>query len=261
VISQLLRVARLLLPAVAGLVAVSANAQANLPPAVKILWQIVEAAEPQLAFEIAKKEPYPIATAQPQGLLALEQPALRAKGSSAIPVGAVFAPSIIGTGVICEPGRRPGQDTIACLADSDGDGRFDQSAKVQTRFVDWDSMSKIGFLVDVNPVAPWQPLGSPVTAAPVAEVPATAKMNIELTLTWLKSGRGTRFNVCAMKNEGKDVWGGDIITPFCAPELSFPGGRGQQPLANLPSGSLTLVSIGKSSARILLDPPKVGATY
>ncbi|MCL9998251.1 MAG: hypothetical protein NBV68_02620 [Erythrobacter sp.] len=260
-ISRLVGTARLLLPALAGIAAVSANAQANLPPEVKISWQIVAAVEPQLAFDIAKNKPYSVATAQPLGLLALEQPAVRAKGSSAIPAGALFAPSIIGTGVICEPGRRPGQDTISCLADSDSDGRFDHSSKVQTRFIEWDSMTKIGFLVDVNPVSPWQPLGSPVTAAPVAEVPATAKMNIELTLTWPKSGRGTRFNLCAMKNEGKDVWGGNIMTPFCAPELTFPGGRGQQQLANLPGGSLTLVSIGKSSARILLDPPKVGTTY
>lgn len=260
-ISRGLDAARLLLPVTAGLIAVAAQAQHNLPSEVKISWEITEVAEPRLAFDIARKVPEKVATARPQGLVALEQPAVRAKGSSAIPAGTVFAPSIIGTGVICEPGRRPGQDTIACLADSDGDARFDHAAKVQTRFIEWDSMTKIGFLVDVNPVSPWQPLGSPVSAATIGDVPATAKMIIELTLTWLKSGKDARFSLCAMKNEGKDVWGGNIIQPFCAPELKFPGGRGQQPLSNLPGGSLTLVSVGKSSARILLDPPKVGTTY
>lgn len=262
--SRLRASVRMLVVAIAGAVAASASAQAVLPPVVKISWKIVEAAEPQLAMDIAKNKPLLVASARPEGLFAIGELAVRSNGSSAIPAGALFARSILGTGVICEPGRRPGQDTIACLADKDGDGAFDHSAKVQTRFIGWNSMTKIGFLVDVNPVSGWEPLASPVSAAPVTEVPATAEMKIELTLTSLKGGwvgRGTLFSLCAVRNEGKNIWGAAIEVPFCAPEIVFPEGRGQQPLGSVPGASLTLVSISKSSARILLDPPKVGATY
>lgn len=249
---------------VASVASTPVSAQNSLPGTVSLAWRLVEAAPSIEADQIKKNQPITIAKAHADGLVALDQAAVRAPGMSAIPAGALFARSTIGTNTICEPGRRPGQNTIACLADRDGDGRFDHFGRVQTKFVDYRSSTSIGFLVGLSPVIEWGQLGSSVSATPVADVPVAAQMNLQLTLKSLKGGwigRGTLFSLCAERNEGKNMWGAAINVQYCTAELIFPDGPGQQTLAFLPSGSLKLISIDKSSAVISLDPPKVGSVF
>lgn len=240
------------------------SAQNSLPGTVSIAWRLVEAAPRIEAQQIKKNQPIALAKAHADGLVKIEEAAVRAPGMSAIPAGALFARSTIGANTICEPGRRPGQNTIACLADKDGDGRFDHFGRVQTKFVGYGSSTSIGFLVGLNPVIEWGKLGSSVSVTPVADVPVAAEMNLKLTLTSLKGGwigRGTLFSICAERNEGKNIWGAAINVPYCTAELIFPDGPGQQSLGFLPSGRLDLISIDKSSAVISLDPPKVGSVF
>lgn len=250
--------------AFAGISAAPAAAQDALPRIVSIPWMIVEASENPVTQEMAKNKPLRVAKAQAQGLIVITQPAVRSQGMSTIPAGTLFARSAADPHVACEPGRRPGQDTITCLADTDGDGEFDHFGRVQTKFIGWDSSTSIGYLVGPSAVPVWASLGSKVSATAAEGVPPAGEMNLELTLTSLKGGwigRGTMFNFCSVRNEGKNIWGAAINVPYCTDELVFPEGKGQQRLGFMPSGSLSIVSLGKSSAVVVLDPPKVGTVF
>ena len=242
----------------------AAHASVDLPATVAIAWKVVETSPSAEALEIKKNRPIDVAKAQAEGIVELQEPAVRGGRFSAIPAGTVFARSVIGAGVICEPGRRPGQDTIACLADTDADGRFDYFGRVQTKFIGYQTSMSIGFLVGPNGVGGWEQLQAPVAVNAVTTVPPAGEILLQLSLTSLKGGlisRGTLFSLCAERNEGKNIWGAPINVQYCAAELVFPEGQGQQALGFLPSGSLKLHSVNKTSASISLDSPTIGSLF
>lgn len=246
-----------------------AMATSGLPGLVQIGWKVIERDPDSGPRAIAKNVPVTVGKAAAQNLVTLDRPAVREKGRSAIPAGAVFARtmgllSLGGTMVVCEPGRRKGQDTIACLADTNGDGAFDHSGSVQTKMIGYQTSTSIGFLAGPNVVRKWAPLQAPVTATSQPDGLPGTEMTLQLTLTSLKGGwigRGTLFNLCVQRDEGKNIWGGAIVQTYCAQELVFDKGPGQMPLAFVGSGSLTLTAIDETRATIVLDAPALGTVF
>ncbi|MEZ5696711.1 MAG: hypothetical protein R3E18_09780 [Sphingomonadaceae bacterium] len=57
--------------------------------------------------------------------------------------------------VVCEPGRRKGQGSFACLADTDGDGAFDHFGSVNAKSYGYGSSTQIGFLVGMVKIDGW----------------------------------------------------------------------------------------------------------
>lgn len=268
-----MRIFAIFLFVVAGLSGAPARANpaqnvAQLPGLVQIGWKIVERDADTQPRPLAKNSPLFVGKAVAQNLFVLDAAAQRQKGRSAIPAGTVFAKDVISAEgsikVLCEPGRRKGQDTIACLADRDGDGAYDHYGSVQTKMIGYETSTSIGFLAGLNTVRNWMPLLAPVKASAHADGAPGTEMTLQLTLTSLKGGwvgRGTLFSLCVQRDEGKNIWGGAIVQTYCAQELVFDKGPGQLPFAFVGSGGLTLTAIDETQATIILDAPAIGAVF
>jgi hypothetical protein len=247
--------------ALTALAAAPAVSQPPLRNVVALRWVITEVTAPPGPFRMIKNTPVALAKAQPADLFKSDSPIVRSKGKSVIPAGTLFARSALSPQVVCEPGRRVGQGTFACLGDSDGDGRFDSVSSVETKTFTYNRVTTVGYLAGQMPMAPWVPLATPVTLSAIAPGAPTETLTLNLRLTSLGAAlvKGTFFSVCATRNEGKNIWGAPINVDYCRDPIRFrPDVAAEASKALTSKAILTLRAVDETGADVTVEQLSVG---
>jgi hypothetical protein len=230
------------------------------PRAVALNWVITNVKASGGRFRLMKRGGSPIASAQPTDLVTVDGPVIREKGKSAIPAATVFSRSMIGKGVICEPGRRIGQGSIACLADTDGDGRFDQVSAVQAKSYSYNSVQNIGYLVGEMTTGRWVALAQPVTASAVRADTPIETMDVRIILISFGAlpAQSASFSVCAQRNEGRTIWGGPIHMDYCRGSINFAPGASPPERSLIAKATITLHAVDELGAEVSISGLNVG---
>ncbi|MCP5395839.1 MAG: hypothetical protein H6918_03750 [Sphingomonadaceae bacterium] len=165
--------------------------------------------------------------------------------------------------MICEPGRRKGQGSFACLADTNGDGAFDHFGSVNAKSYGYGSSTQIGFLVGTVKIDGWTAMDTAVTVSSLTGEASPETMEMTLTLAsspakWPKNG--ARFMLCADRNEGNNMWGAPIVVPYCTRLLRFGAGETgvAQPL--FLDSSLTVHAATGDAVEVSIDGLVIGAS-
>lgn len=255
------RVVLAILLMVAAPMSAKAEAGIELPSVVNVRWEVAEVFVTDPNLSVSEKVPVKLARALPVKRWAVSEAVDRDRLRSSIPQGAVFAETQFGSRVICEPGRRLKQDKFSCLADVDGDGKYDHLGSISHYTAGLYSSTRTGFLVGPSEVKSWEPLATPVGATPSEAMPANDIMDMNLKRSrYCRHSGCAHMQICATRNEGKTIWGGPINSEFCRDLFEIYGADLGKPIRIFPKTSILVSYIGDDRVDVSLAGLVAGAT-
>lgn len=202
---------------------VNADTQSNLelPKIVAARWELTNVYVTSSNISISEKVPVRLARAVPVRRWKINGVVVKDRLRSDIPRDTVFVEAQFGARVICEPGRRPKQNTFACLADTDGDGLYDHLGSIKFHEIGVYESTNLGFLVGPSLINSWETIPTPVSASPTDALPDNDIMDIDVKRSpYCRHSGCEHIQVCATRIEGKNMWGGAIKSEFCGDVLN-----------------------------------------
>ena len=235
---------------------VNADTQSNLelPKIVAARWELTNVYVNSPEISITEKAPVRLARAVPVKRWKINGVVVKDRLRSDIPRDTVFVETQFGARVICEPGRRPKQDTFACLADSDGDGLYDQLGSIEHYKAGLYQSTTIGFLVGPSLIKFWEVIPTPVSASLTDALPDNDIMDINLKRNPYCYHSGCeRIEICATRIEGKNIWGGAIKSEFCRDALNVRTPSVGQKFDLFVTTQATITYLGKDRVDLSLE--------
>ena len=227
---------------------------------VSVRWEMANVYVTSSNISVSEKVPVRLARALPVKRWATSGVVTKDRFRSDIPSNTIFVETQFGPRVICEPGRRPKQDTFACLADIDGDGLYDHLGSIDHYKAGLYQSTSIGFLVGPSLIKSWELIAAPVGATPSDALPENDIMEIDLKRSpYCRHSGCAHIQICATRIEGKNIWGAPIDVEFCRDAFNVDGTSIGQPIYIFATTKATITYLGKDRVDLSFEGLLLGA--